>query len=143
MSIVIANKLPHGLTITHNGEILNLNGANVGADPLNPLGNGSDASGGQRSAGYGLTTLNDKQAAAYEDWETKVTKDANGGPLAEPFQPLANGSILKFKNEQEARKETEALSSAVTTGFEGLDADAELDKATKDQPGLEVERTKK
>jgi hypothetical protein len=48
-----------------------------------------------------------------------------------------------FKTETEARRETKDLAGMVTTGLEGLDADAELNKALKDRPGLELETGKR
>jgi hypothetical protein len=143
MSCVIACKLPHGLRIEFGGDAVELNGANVHTDAQNPLPNGTEPGGESYSYGFGLTTLSDKQQATFEAWQKAVTHDSNGGPLRDPFPPLANGSIQMFKTETEARRETKDLAGMVTTGLEGLDADAELNKALKDRPGLELETGKR
>lgn len=139
---VIACKLPAGLQIVHGGQTIVLVGANIGEDLENVSRNGLPADNMSRAHGYGLTTLTDAQTEAFTDWVNQVTyKDGKpgGGKLAEPFAALENGSILgPFKTVEEARKEVASLSSAVSTGFEGLDAEAEgveqdeeADKSTK------------
>jgi hypothetical protein len=130
--MIVACKLPHGLSINHNGQTINVNGVNAAHDPLNPAANGALLDGSAMSAGFGLTTLNDAQAEAFEDWSNKalyVDGDKAKGKVAEPFPPLANGSLLTFKNDAEARKETAAITTDVQTGFDGLDGDAEIKKA--------------
>jgi hypothetical protein len=125
MPAIIACKLPHGLQIDHNGRKIVLRGANVGEDLENVSKNGRPADNAGRVNGYGLTTLNDADLEAYQNWAALVTfRDGKkeNGKLAEPFAPLENGSILgPFKSEADARKETADLSSAVQTGFEGVD----------------------
>ncbi|MET0372729.1 MAG: hypothetical protein ABW128_00565 [Rhizorhabdus sp.] len=120
----VACKLPHGLTIKHNGQTINLNGANEGYDAADLARNGVPRDGENRSGGFGLTELTGDQAAAFDDWVNRVTY-TNGkkddGKLAEPFGALENGSILTFKSESEARKETKAMADAITTGTEGID----------------------
>jgi hypothetical protein len=132
MPMIIACKLPHGLSITHNGQTININGTNVDGNPLNPAANGAIVDGPEMSGGFGLTTLNDEQAKAFEDWSNKALyKDGEKakGFLEEPFLPLKNSSIISFKSEADARKETKTLATAVTSGFDGLDGDAEIKKA--------------
>lgn len=120
----VACKLPHGLSIRHNGRVLNLYGANEGYDPtfLAPNGRSNDTE--RKSGGFGLTELTGDDAAAFEDWANRVTyKDGKkeNGKVAEPFGALESGSILMFKSEAEARKETKAMAEAITTGTEGID----------------------
>lgn len=117
-------KLPHGLTIRHAGETINLNGANEGYDPTFLAPNGRANDGEKRTGGFGITELNPKQAAAFEDWSNQVTyKDGKkeSGKLLEPNLALENGMIMSFKSEADARKEAKSLSSAITTGTEGID----------------------
>ena len=143
MPAIVACKLPNGLQIDHNGETLVLVGANIGEDLEAVSRNGSPADNPSRSHGYGLTTLNDKQAEAFADWANKVTYKggkADGGKLDNPFPALENGSILgPFKSMDEARKETASMATSVTTGYEGLDPVAEGveddDEATKKSGG--------
>lgn len=143
MPLVVAVKLPHGLTITHNGQTINLNGTNAGSNPLNPLINGGMSDGKLVNADYGLTTLTDDQAAAFQDWCDWATyklkdgkPDKSAGKVAEPFLPLENGSILTFKSMDEARKETSAVSADVSNGFDGLDGDAEIKKLAEGEENL-------
>jgi hypothetical protein len=139
MPTIVACKLPHGLTINHNGQTINLNGSNSGSDPLDPLKNGTLGDNSIVSAGYGLTTLDDKAAEAFADWSNKALyKDGvkDNGPLDEQFLPLANGSILTYKNEADARKDTASISPAVSNGLDGLDGDAEIKKAAAGSPDL-------
>lgn len=122
---VIACKLPHGFQIEHKNAIITLVGANIGEDLANVSKNGQPNDNASRAYGYGLTTVSEAQATAFEDWSNAVTFN-NGNPgdgkLAHPFKALENGSILgPFKTDAEARKEVAAISGAVITGFEGLD----------------------
>ena len=132
--MIVACKLPHGLSITHNGLTINLNGANVQFDPLNPYANGSLREGASLSAGFGLTTLTDEQGAAFQDWADKALY-VNGakldGYLAEPFPPLRNGALEIYGSMADARKDTNAVSTDVSTGFDGLDGDAEIKAAAE------------
>lgn len=143
MPTVVACKLPHGLTINHNGQTINLNGTNAGSNPLNPLVNGGMSDGKLVNADYGLTQLTDDQAAAFQDWSDWATykhkdgkPDKAAGQLAEPFLPLVNGAILTFKSMDEARAETSKVSADVVTGFDGLDGDAEIKKLAEGQENL-------
>lgn len=117
-------KLPHGLSIAHNGQTINLNGANEGYDPTFLAPNGRNNDGEKRVGGFGITELNGDQAAAFEDWSNQVTyKEGKKekGKLTEPNLALENGMIVPFKSEADARKEAKNLSSAITTGTEGID----------------------
>lgn len=132
--MIVACKLPHGLTVTHNGQIINILGANADLNPLNPAANGALGDGAIMSGGFGLTTLNDDQSAAFEDWCNKalyVEGDKSKGLLAEPFAPLKNGSLETFKSVADARKETSSITTDVSTGFDGLDGDAEIKQAAE------------
>jgi hypothetical protein len=131
MPTTVACKLPHGLTITHNGQTINLNGANADVDPMSPMANGAVGDTATSVAGYGLTTLNDDQASAFEDYrlaalykvkDGKPSKDA--GMLEEPFAPFTNDTILTFKDETTARREVRTKANT-PTGFDGIDGDAE------------------
>ncbi len=136
---IIACKLPHGLTITHQGRTININGSNVNFDALSPDKNGALADGTGLSAGFGLTTLSDQDAAVFEDWSNRALyKDGEKakGLLEEPFQPLLNGVIKPYKSEGDARKDTSATTTDVATGFDGLDGDAEIKRAAAATPGL-------
>lgn len=119
MTIVVANKLPHGLTIPLGaGRVINLNGPNEGA--INGQSNDSETS----AYGFGLTTLNDKDAEAYEKWAKSVTfKDDGKTKLDEPFAAIENGALMSFKTEAEAKSELKGLASAITSGFEGVERD--------------------
>jgi hypothetical protein len=135
-------KLPHGLTIKHNGQTINLNGANEGYDPEDLARNGVPRDGERRSGGFGLTELNADQSAAFEDWAAKVTyKDGDKakGKLAEPHLAIENGMIGSFKTESDARKEAKNLSDMILTGTEGIDP--KTDKQMK-AAGLETADTK-
>jgi hypothetical protein len=139
MPTIVACKLPHGLTVNHMGRTINLNGANANHDPLAPAANGTLAEGSIMSAGFGLTTLNDADADAFNDWANRATyKDGlkANGPLDDQFPPLVNGTLCIFKSEAEARKETNAVSSTVSNGMDGLDGDAEIKKAAAGSPDL-------
>jgi hypothetical protein len=129
---IIACKLPHGLTIKHQGHTINLNGTNADFNPLAPSANGAIGESPNLSAGFGLTTLSDEQAAVFEDYRKKaiyVDGQESKGKLEEAFQPFVNGSIELFKSMTDARKETVAITSDVNSGFDGLDGDAEIKEA--------------
>lgn len=128
----IACKLPSGLVIDHNGQHITLVGGNIGEDLGNVSRNGQPNDNEGRTAGYGITELNNAQSAAFEDWKNQVTY-TNGreadGKLAQPFAAFENHSIVgPFKSRDEARKEARALSGMVPTGFEGLDEEEEAKK---------------
>lgn len=126
-----ACKLPHGLEVEHNGQTIILCGANIGEELDNPSKNGSPRENRQRLYGFGLTELNDKQAEAFEAWKASVTTDGEGKKIADGFVAFDNGSILgPFKNYKDAESECQALASAITTGFEGVDPDVEAKKKT-------------
>lgn len=132
--MIVACKLPHGLSITHNGQTININGANVQFDPLNPYANGALRDGANLAGGFGLTTLTDEQGAAFEDWSNKalyVNGEKSDGYLPEPFPPLRNGSLEIYGSMADARKESEAVTTDVATGFDGLDGDAEIKAAAE------------
>ncbi len=139
MPTIVACKLPHGLTINHAGQIINLNGSNADFNPEAPAGNGVIVDNAVISGGFGLTTLDDKQAEAFADWCNRAQfKDGDkaNGLLDEPFLPLTNGAIQSYKSESDARKDTRAVTSSVSTGFDGLDGDAEMRRATAGSPDL-------
>lgn len=127
MATVVAVKLPHGLTITHNARTINLNGQNIDSNPIAPLINGAtydiDA---KRSGGFGLTELTDaKDEEAFKAWVKAVTYTDDGTTkLESPFAPLENGSIMVYPNMKAAMAESKTLSDAITTGFEGIDPKA-------------------
>jgi hypothetical protein len=135
--LVVACKLPHGLTIKHAGRTINLNGPNEGVDPLNPGPNRTRDDTATRSGGFGLTKLDDKDAEAFEAWTKAVTTRPDGSklPEAEAFPALDNGSILMFGSLDEAREETTMLGESVKTGVEGIDPTS--DREMKDG-GLET-----
>lgn len=127
-------KLAHGLTVRHNGQSINLNGANEGYDPTFLAPNGRLNDGERRAGGFGITELTGDQEAAFNDWAAKVTYvegDKTKGKLAEPNAAIENGMIMPFKTEGDARKEAKNLSAAITTGTEGIDpsSDAQMKAA--------------
>lgn len=139
MARVIACKLPHGLTIVYGTERLNINGANADYDAANPGPNSAITESANVIAGYGITKLTDAQASTFDAWKQSVTTGPDGKPLVELFLPLTNGSLEEFSSEADARKSLPALTGMVSTGAEGLDADAEMKRAVGNNPGLEVE----
>lgn len=127
-----ACKLPHGLEVDHGGQTIVLHGANIGEE-LDALSkNGSPRENRSRVYGFGLTELNERQTEAFEAWKTEVTtKDGKPLPGGGGFPAFENGLILgPFKSRAEAEKECQAVSSIVTTGFEGVDPE-EDEKAKK------------
>ena len=104
-------------------------GGNIGEDLENVSRNGRPNDNEFRAHGYGLTEISEDDAKAFDDWKNAVTfkeGDKAKGKLADPFPALENGSILgPFKTKDEARKEAASLAAAVSTGFEGLDPEAE------------------
>ena len=123
MSLYVACSLPAGLIIEHDGLTFRLNGPHVGADLENLPRNGFMPDSEIRASGYGLTTLEGKQADAFEAWVKGVTESPDGKPLQQPFAPIANGAIKWSKNANETRKaaaETEGMSIG------GLDPDKDL-----------------
>lgn len=129
---IIACKLPHGLTIKHQGHTININGTNADFNPLAPSANGAIGESPNLSAGFGLTTLSDEQAAVFEDFRNKalyVEGQESKGKLEEAFPPFLNGSIEIYKSMSDARKESAAITDDVNSGFDGLDGDAEIKEA--------------
>lgn len=145
MATIVACKLPHGLTVRHAGQVININGANVNHNDLAPAPNGQLADGPDLSAGYGLTTLNGAAEEAFNDWcaRAQFKLDASGNPtkepLDEPFVPLVNGTLKAYKSEADARKDTSSISTGVSTGMDGLDGDAEM-KAAAESANLVPEK---
>lgn len=140
----VACKLPAGLTIQPlSGEPINLRGPNdSGSSVLAPNGITFDTE--DRAAGYGLTQLTDDQAARFVAWSDSVTTK-DGKPVAQPFLPLDNGSILgPFKSKDEARKEAQAVHAMVSTGFEGIDpaTDQEMKAAGVETADKDAKRGK-
>lgn len=119
MAIVVACKLPHGLTVPVGpGRAINLNGPNEGA--LNGQSNDNE----QSAYGFGLTKLDGKDQEAYEAWAKSVTFKKDGtSKLDEPFAAIENGALMTFKTEAEARSELKGMASAITSGFEGVEQD--------------------
>lgn len=126
-----ACKLPHGLEVESNGQTIVLLGANIGEELDNPSKNGSPRENRARVYGFGLTELNDRQTEAFEAWKTEVTTK-DGKPLRDGgFPAFENGLILgPFKSRADAEKECAAVSSIVTSGFEGVDPVEEEKKKT-------------
>lgn len=119
-----ACKLPHGLEIEKDGQTVVLVGANIGEELDNVSKNGSPRENRRRVYGFGLSELNDRQAAAFEAWKAEVTEGPNGG-----FPAFESGAILgPFKNAKDAEAECATLASAITTGMEGVDPEAEAKK---------------
>jgi hypothetical protein len=126
-----ACKLPHGLHVEHEGTTIILHGGNIGEELENPSKNGSPRENRQRVYGFGLTELSDKQTDAFESWRKEVTTGPDGAKIKDGFVAFDNGSILgPFKTRAEAEKECGAVSSIVTTGFEGVDPEVEAAKKT-------------
>lgn len=119
MGIVVACKLPHGLSISHQGETIVLAGANDGVD----------AEMRHRDDRFALTELTDAQSDAFLAWTNEATykRDKAGkavkenGKLDEPFLAIENGSIMWFKNRDDAKKEMGALVTSIQTGVEAID----------------------
>lgn len=127
-----ACKLPQGLEVEVNGQTITLCGANIGEELDNPSKNGSPRENRSRVYGFGLTELNERQTEAFEAWKKEVTHDPDGKPLRNSgFPAFENGLILgPFKTRADAEKEVAAVSSIVTTGFEGVDPEEEKKKKT-------------
>lgn len=130
MSKFFICKLPHGLTISHKGSSVELRGANSSFNASTPIIGLNNLDGD--AYGFGITELNDKDAATVEDWAASVTLvlDSDGKPtktkLADPYPALDNGSIQgPFASEADAREEAKLLGSAVRTGFEPVDPDTD------------------
>lgn len=124
-----ACKLPHGLEVDYHGQTIVLHGANIGEELDNPSKNGSPRENRQRVYGFGLTELNERQTEAFEAWRKEVTTGPDGAKIPNGFVAFDNGSILgPFKSRADAEKECAAVSSIVTTGFEGVDPEVEEKK---------------
>lgn len=120
-----ACKLPHGIHVEHNGTTIILAGGNIGEEIENPSKNGAPRENRQRVYGFGLTEISDTQTEAFEAWKKEVTMH-NGQKVKDGFLAFDNGSILgPFKTRGDAEKECAAVASIVTTGFEGVDPEAE------------------
>lgn len=115
--MIVGCKLPHGHTIEHGGQVIVLNGGNVGYDPNNPWrqDNAPDSEG--RISGVGLTTLEGAQAEAFLDWY-KI--NANGGPIAA-------GTIFYAEKEADTKKEAKSREK-VKTGVDAVDPSKDLPK---------------
>lgn len=139
----IACKLPHGLKIRFSQtETLVLKGSNIGERLDRVSENGRPEDNRSRVSGFGITEVDAKQAEAFEGWRNRVMYvdgQPTKGKLANPFLALDNGSILgPFKTFDDASKECATLADAITTGFEGLDADAEAEKPDGVKPDKEA-----
>lgn len=115
--MIVGCKLPHGHTIDHLGEIIVLNGANVGFDGDNPWRNGAFPDSELRVSGAGLTTLDGDKAAAFKDW---YEANKSGGPIA-------SGAIFFTEKEADTKKEAKAREK-VKSGIDPLDPDKDLPK---------------
>lgn len=115
--MIVGCKLPHGHTIEHKGEIIVLNGANVGYDPDNPWRNDAFPDAADRTSGAGLTTLEGAQADAFKDW---YGQNKGGGPIAA-------GAIFFTESKADAQKEAKGREK-VKTGTEALDPAKDLPK---------------
>lgn len=115
--MIVGCKLSHGHTIEYNGQVIALNGGNVGYDPLNPWRSDNAPDSMDRISGVGLTHLEGDQAAAFKDW---YAQNKTGGPIAA-------GAI--FFTEKEADTKAEAKGrEKVKTGTEALDPAKDLPK---------------
>jgi hypothetical protein len=110
-------KLPHGHTIDHLGEIIVLNGANVGYDAANPWRNDAFPDAIERASGSGLTLLTGDKEAAFKDW---YELNKSGGPIAA-------GAIFVTEKEADVKKEAKGREK-VKTGVDPLDPANDLPK---------------
>ncbi len=115
--MIVGCKLPHGHTIEHLGEVIVLNGANVGYDAENPWRNDAFPDAELRVSGCGLTTLDGDKAAAFKDWY-ELMKD--GGPVK-------SGAIFFTEKEADTKKEAKAREK-VKSGIDALDPEKDLPK---------------
>lgn len=134
----IACKLPHGLTIDHDGHRLTLLGANVGERLAQVSPNGDPNDNENRIAGFGVTRLDDRATEFFEKWRNDVTfvnGDPKKGKVRDGFPALENGSILgPFASIEDLRAEVQPLAASVVTGFEGLDPAVEAEKTGGVEP---------
>ena len=109
-------KLPHGLTISHAGREITLNGANIGYDPENPWRNGAAPDSALRTSGVGLTEIGDAaDQSALLEWI-----DISGkGP-----GPVKAGKIFVVDRKADADKEARNLESE--KAISGIDPDKDL-----------------
>jgi hypothetical protein len=115
--MIVGCKLPHGHTIEHLGEVINLNGANVGFDSDNPWRMDAFPDSELRVSGAGLTTLEGDKADAFKDW---YEQNKNGGPIA-------SGAIFFTEKEADGKKEAKAREK-VKSGVDALDPSKDLPK---------------
>lgn len=118
MTIIVGCKLPFGHTIEHNGEIIALNGSNVGYDPDNPWKSDNEPDSALRASGAGLTTLEGAKEDAFKDW-AEMTDRGDG--------PVKSGAIFWAAKETDARREAINLESEAT-GLDGIDPSKDLPK---------------
>ena len=141
MATFVACSLPAGLTIEHDSVKVNLNGPNVGADPLNPVRSGRAPDSELRVHGAGITKLEGAQEEAFQAWWKGVTLNPGGKPLPDhaKFAPIASGALRQFASEADLRKE---VARNEVPGIPGLDPDKDLppgvetadDRETSDAP---------
>lgn len=125
-------KLPHGLTVTHAGQTIVLNGANVGYDSENPWRNGAAPDAELRASGVGLTILEGEQAAAFKEW-CEISAKGPG--------PVQSGAIFITEAKGDATKEAQNLESE-KTGLDGLDPDKDLPKGLETDADAATKPTK-
>jgi hypothetical protein len=126
-------KLPHGLTIDHNDQVIHLNGANVGYDADNPWKNSLPPDSPLRANGVGLTQLEGAQADAFKAW-FDLTGKGHG--------PVKSGFIFFAEREAEVRKETQLLEDE-KSGLEGIDPSKDLPKGLSTDPDSGAAKNKK
>lgn len=119
-----------------DGKSITLLGANIGENLQMPSLNGQPADGMARRYGYGITELSAQQADLYEKFRLMscfVDGDEKKGKLNFPFLAFENGALLgPFATRSDLEKEVASLVGIVTTGFEGVDPDAQPDVKTSD-----------
>lgn len=126
-------KLPHGLTIDHNDQVITLNGSNIGYDADNPWKNGVAPDSALRANGVGLTQLEGAQADAFKDW-FELSGKGHG--------PVKAGFIFIANNANDARKETQLLEDE-KTGLDGIDPGKDLPKGLSTDPESGAAKNKK
>lgn len=115
--MIVGCKLPHGHTIEHEGETIELNGGNVGYDANNPWRQGAAPDSVDRVSGAGLTVLDGAQAKAFKGW---YDLNKGGGPIA-------SGAIFFTEKADDTKAEAKARED-VKTGVEALDPAKDLPK---------------
>lgn len=109
-------KLPHGLTVEHNGQTIALNGANAGYTSDDQWKNGLPPDSPLRASGVGLTLLEGDKAAAFQEWHD-ISKKGHG--------PVSAGMIFIANSRSDASKEARSLEGE-DNGLGGLDTDKDL-----------------